>query len=378
MPLKFDITSTCSTTRARAGNLTLASGRVVQTPIFMPVGTQGTVKAMSQTELSDELGFQIILGNTYHLFLRPGHKLIERAGGLHRYIAWDGSMLTDSGGYQVFSLGALRKITDDGVAFKSYIDGSAHFFTPEFSLEIQHSLGADIIMAFDHCPPYPCSREDTAEATERTYRWAKRCVQYHGEQNRADRQTLFGICQGGVYEDLRIESAQQIDSLGFKGMAIGGVSVGEPIEKMRAAVEWSVPHIDPAKPRYLMGVGTPLDLVESVALGIDMFDCVLPTRLGRTGSLYTSQGRVNIKNARFAEDLGPIDPECDCAVCRRYSASYLRHLYKSGEILGARLSTYHNLAFYANVIRRVRESLAAGTFDSYRRKIVSTFADEPT
>jgi queuine tRNA-ribosyltransferase len=376
MSLDFKITASCPDTRARAGTLTLASGKTVETPVFMPVGTQGTVKAMSQTELSEELAFPIILGNTYHLFLRPGHELIARAGGLHQFIGWHGAMLTDSGGYQVFSLGDLRRITDDGVAFKSYIDGSSHFFTPEFSLDVQHHLGAEIIMAFDHCPPHPSSHDATAEATDRTHGWAKRCLDFHASSVHADRQTLFGICQGGVYEDLRIESAQVINGMDFDGIAIGGVSVGEPIAQMRQAVEWSVPHLDATKPRYLMGVGTPLDLVESVAQGIDMFDCVLPTRLGRTGSLYTSRGRVNIKNARFAEDFGPIDPECDCAVCRRYSAAYLRHLYKSQEILGARLATYHNLAFYASLMRSIRDALAAGGFDELRRDLVVRYGPQ--
>jgi queuine tRNA-ribosyltransferase len=371
MPLRFDITSSDTVTNARAGTLTLPSGRVVQTPVFMPVGTQGTVKAVSQDELKYGLGFPIILGNTYHLFLRPGHELIERAGGLHKFIAWDGAMLTDSGGFQVFSLGDLRKITEDGVQFKSYIDGSSHFFTPEFSLDIQHSLGADIVMAFDHCPPYPSTYDETAAACERTYRWADRCRVHHIAKGRSELQALFGICQGGIDEKLRVMSAQQIDSLGFEGIAIGGVSVGEPIPLMRSAVEWSIPHLNPTKPRYLMGVGTPLDIVESVALGIDMFDCVLPTRLGRTGSLYTSYGRVNIKNARFAEDFGPIDPECECMVCKKYSAAYLRHLYKAGEILGARLATYHNLAFYAAIIAKIRTALANGTFSALRDELTS-------
>jgi queuine tRNA-ribosyltransferase len=280
-------------------------------------------------------------------------------------------MLTDSGGFQVFSLGDLRKITEDGVEFKSYIDGSSHMFTPEFSLDIQHSLGADIIMAFDHCPPYPSSYDETAAACERTYRWAQRCKDHHLLKERNSVQALFGICQGGIDEQLRISNAQAIESLNFEGIAIGGVSVGEPIPLMRSAVDWAIPHISKSKPRYLMGVGTPLDIVESVAQGIDMFDCVLPTRLGRTGSLYTSYGRVNIKNARFAEDFGPIDPECRCAVCQKYSAAYLRHLYKSGEILGARLATYHNLAFYAQIIDQIRQSIKTGTFDCLRKELIS-------
>lgn len=342
----------------------------------MPVGTQGTVKAMSQTELYDELGFRIILGNTYHLYLRPGHELVRRAGGLHRFIAWDGAMLTDSGGYQVFSLNDLNKITDEGVTFKSHLDGSLHHFTPERSVEVQHALGADIIMAFDQCPPYPCSRDQVAVATERTHRWAERSLNYHNEHADFTRQSLFGICQGGTYEDLRKESAQFIASLDLPGIAVGGVSVGEPTEMMRQAVAWSTPHLPQEKPRYLMGVGTPADIVESVAMGIDLFDCVLPTRLGRTGTLFTSQGRVNIKGARFAEDFGPVDPECRCAVCRRYSAAYLRHLYKSNEILGSRLATYHNLAYYANLMSSIRDHIRGGTFQDFMRTFSRTSPDE--
>ena len=334
----------------------------------MPVGTQGTVKAMSQPELYDELGFRIILGNTYHLSLRPGSHAVERMGGLHKFIAWEGAMLTDSGGYQVFSLSDMNKISEDGVTFKSHLDGSMHHFTPERSLEVQHGLGADIIMAFDQCPPYPCPRDQVAIATERTHRWAKRCVDYHAEAGDAATQSLFGICQGGAFEDLRVASAQYISSLDFPGIAIGGVSVGEPTDLMRAAVEWSIPHIPEDRPRYLMGVGTPTDIVEAVASGVDMFDCVLPTRLGRNGSIYTSLGRVNIKGSRFAEDTGPVDPNCDCAVCRRYSAAYLRHLYKTGEILGCRLATYHNLAFYANLMRQIRSAISNGTFEIFRKQ----------
>jgi queuine tRNA-ribosyltransferase len=336
----------------------------------MPVGTQGTVKAMSQTELYDELGFRIILGNTYHLYLRPGHELIRKAGGLHRFIAWDGAMLTDSGGYQVFSLSDLNTITDDGVTFKSHLDGSTHHFTPEHSIAVQHALGADIIMAFDECPPYPCSRDLVARATERTLAWAKRCIAFHGANGDLEMQNLFGICQGGVYEDLRAESAEAISKLDFPGIAVGGVSVGEPPDMMHAAVEWSIPHLPPAKPRYLMGVGTPTDLVEAVARGIDLFDCVLPTRLGRNGTMYTSQGRVNIKGTRFAEEFGPVDPNCRCRVCRRYSASYLRHLYRTNEILSSRLATYHNLAYYADLMRRMRESIRRGTFSADRSSFV--------
>lgn len=373
--MKFTVDQQCPETGARAGRLDLAHATGIPTPAFMPVGTQGTVKAMSQQELA-EIGFRIILGNTYHLSLRPGHEAIARMGGLHGFISWDGAMLTDSGGYQVFSLSDLNKITDDGVTFKSHLDGSLHHFTPERSIEVQHGLGADIIMAFDHCPPYPCPRNQVAIATDRTHRWAARCLAYHQEAGETDRQNLFGICQGGAFEDLRAQSAQAISAMDFPGIAVGGVSVGEPTDLMRAAVEWSVPHLPQDRPRYLMGVGTPQDIVESVARGIDLFDCVLPTRLGRNGSIYTSLGRINIKGNRYAEDTGPVDPNCDCMVCRRYSAAYLRHLYKTGEILGCRLATYHNLAFYANLMRQIRAAIAEGSFNKFRKAFLTANSSE--
>ena len=328
----------------------------------MPVGTQGTVKSMSQTQLFDELGYRIILGNTYHLYLRPGHERVQRLGGLHNFISWKGSMLTDSGGFQVFSMNDLNKITEDGVTFKSHLDGSMHHFTPEHSIDVQHSLGADIIMAFDECPAFPASKDAVAAATERTHRWADRCIVHHDINGDVDKQALFGICQGGSFEDLRIESAQTIASKNFPGIAVGGVSVGEPTELMRLAVEWSIPHLPEDKPRYLMGVGTPEDLIESVAQGVDMFDCVLPTRSGRTGTLYTSQGKINIKGLRFSEEAGPVDPNCSCAVCKQYSAAYLRHLYRTKETLGGMLATYHNLAYYKNLMRQIRVSILDGTF----------------
>lgn len=336
----------------------------------MPVGTRGTVKAMTQEEVW-ELGFRLILGNTYHLYLRPGHELIRRAGGLHSFIAWDGAMLTDSGGFQVFSLQELRKITDEGVAFKSHLDGSEHFFSPERSIEVQHALGSDIIMAFDECPPYPCSWTDTRSATERTHRWLDRCVRYHDDQG--SRQLLFGIAQGGTYEDLRRESAERVSSLGTPGVAVGGVSVGEPPDLMLAAVGWSVPYIPQDRPRYLMGVGTPQDIVRAVGQGIDMFDCVLPTRLGRNGTLYTKTGRINIKGSRFTEEFGPVDPECGCAVCRRYSAAYLRHLYKCDEILASRLATYHNLAHYAELMRDIRQAIDEDCYAAFERETLARY-----
>lgn len=375
----FTLLRRSSETGARRGQLALPhSLQPIQTPVFMPVGTLGTVKAMTQEELA-ELGFGLILGNTYHLYLRPGHELIRRAGGLHRFIAWDGAMLTDSGGFQVFSLQDLREITEQGARFKSHLDGSEHFFSPEQSIEVQHALGADIIMAFDECPPYPCSYDLTRAATERTHRWLARCKSYHDKSCHDAQETnqlLFGIAQGGVYEDLRAESAQYVASLDTPGIAVGGVSVGEPPELMQAAVGWSVPHLPPDKPRYLMGVGTPQDILEAVGQGIDLFDCVLPTRLGRNGTLYTTQGRINIKGRRFAEDFGPVDPDCGCAVCRRYSAAYLRHLYKCNEILASRLATYHNLAHYAQLMAGIREAIEADAYAAFKAKILARYSHE--
>jgi len=333
----------------------------------MPVGTQGTVKAMSQEELS-EMGFRLILGNTYHLYLRPGHELIRLAGGLHRFINWKGAILTDSGGFQVFSLEHIRKIGEDGVLFRSYVDGSYHEFTPERVMEIQSALGADIVMAFDECAPYPCEKDYAAAAMNRTHEWAKRSL-----AARDPRQAFFGIVQGSVYEDLRRESAEFVASLDTDGIAVGGVSVGEGKELMMRAVEWSVPYLPDNKPRYLMGVGTPEDLIDSVIRGIDMFDCVLPTRLGRNGSLYTTYGRINIKNNRFIDDFSPVDPECDCWACRNYSAAYLRHLYKCDEILASRLATYHNLYFYARLMERIREEIDQGRLTEFRKEFLAKY-----
>lgn len=333
----------------------------------MPVGTQGTVKAMSQEELA-AMGFQIILGNTYHLYLRPGTELITRAGGLHKFINWGGSILTDSGGFQVFSLEHIRKIGEDGVVFRSYVDGSYHEFTPERVMDIQKALGSDIAMAFDECAPYPCEKDYAIQAMNRTHEWAKR------SRDSADPdQAFFGIVQGSVYADLRAQSAEFIASLDTDGIAIGGVSVGEGKDLMMNAVEWSVPHLPESKARYLMGVGTPEDLLDAVMRGIDMFDCVLPTRLGRNGSLYTTYGRINIKNNRFIDDLSPVDPECDCWACKNYSAAYLRHLYKCDEILASRLATFHNLHFYATLMQRIRQAIEEGRLTEYRKEFLAKY-----
>ena len=363
----FEVTGKSTETPARLGLLRTSRGSI-ETPVFMPVGTQATVKAMSQEELRD-LDFEIVLANTYHLYLRPGHELIKEAGGLNRFMNWDGPTLTDSGGFQVFSLQYLRRIGDDGVVFKSYIDGSKHVFTPEKVMEIQGALGADIAMAFDECPPYPCTREYAREAAQRTHDWAVRC-----KASAADGQAVFGIVQGSVFEDLRRWSADSIASLDFPGNAIGGVSVGESKAEMRRVVEWTAPLLPEDKPRYLMGVGTPVDVIDFVMLGMDMFDCVLPTRLGRNGSLYTTYGRINIKNARFTRDFSPLDPECDCWACRNYTRAYLRHLHKSEEILAARLATYHNLHFYQRVIRGIREAIASDSLVQFRREFLSKYA----
>lgn len=369
----FSVTHRSTDTGARCGLLSLPHApEPIPTPVFMPVGTRGTVKAMTQEEVW-ELGYRLILGNTYHLYLRPGHELVRQAGGLHKFIAWEGAMLTDSGGFQVFSLEELRKITEEGVKFKSHLDGTEHFFSPERSIEVQHGLGADILMAFDECPPFPCTEDATRAATERTHRWLERCTAYHNAQETG--QLLFGIAQGGTYETLRAESAEFVASMDTPGIAVGGVSVGEPPELMQAAVGWSIPHLPPHKPRYLMGVGTPRDILDAVAQGIDMFDCVLPTRLGRNGTLYTTRGRINIKGSRYTDDFGPVDPNCACRVCRRYSAAYIRHLYKCDEILASRLATYHNLAHYAQLMEGIREAIAADRYEAFRRERLAGYEE---
>jgi len=347
----------------------------VETPTFMPVGTQGTVKAMSQAELWD-LGYRLILGNTYHLHLRPGEAFLARAGGLHGFIGWPGALLTDSGGYQVFSLKDLRKITEDGVLFHSHVDGSPHFFSPEGVVDIQLALGSDILMAFDECPPWPAERDQVAAAMERTHRWLARCRTRWVERRDAEPArtgALFGIVQGGAHLDLRTESAARVADLDLPGNAIGGVSVGEPTETMFEVVRHTAPLLPPHKPRYLMGVGTPEDLLNAIHAGVDMFDCVLPSRLGRNGSAYTSLGRVNLKNARFTEHLGPVDPHCDAWCCRSHSAAYVRHLYKCDEILAARVLSYHNLAFYARLMTDARAALDADRFPTFRAEFLARY-----
>ena len=358
--MRFELRSTDGL--ARRGTLTLAHG-AVETPAFMPVGTYGTVKAMSPAELV-ELDAQIVLGNTFHLWLRPGLAVIERHGGLHRFMGWERPILTDSGGFQVFSLGALRKVGEEGVAFQSPVNGDKLFLSPEEAMRIQRGLGSDVAMAFDECTGYPATRDEAAQSMQLSMRWARRSRQAHeGNPN-----AVFGIVQGGMYEDLRDESQGELERIGFDGYALGGVSVGEPKEDMRRIVAHCAPRLPAAAPRYLMGVGTPEDLVEAVAWGIDLFDCVLPTRNARNGWLFTRLGDVKIRNARHREDTGPLDPECACYTCRRFSRAYLHHLHRAGEILGARLNTLHNLHYYLELMRGLRGAIASGTLGLFRER----------
>jgi len=332
----------------------------------MPVGTQATVKTLSPVDLKD-IGAEIILSNTYHLFLRPGHELIRDFGGLHGFMKWDRPILTDSGGFQVHSLAELRKITEEGVSFQSHLDGGAkHFITPEYAVEIQEALGADIIMAFDECTPYPATRDYAHESLQRTLRWAKRC----GAAKKDTGQALFGIVQGGMYPDLRKESAEALVDIGFNGYALGGLSVGETKPMMHEMIEASVPSLPADQPRYLMGVGTPEDLVEGVDRGIDMFDCVMPTRNARNGTFFTSFGKLVIRNARYERDPEPIDPECGCYTCRTFSRAYLRHLFNAGEVLALRLGTIHNLFFYLELMRKVRASIEQGRFREFKKEFL--------
>jgi queuine tRNA-ribosyltransferase len=337
---------------ARRGRLLFERG-VVETPVFMPVGTYGTVKAMTPEELKD-LGAQIILGNTFHLMLRPGTEVIQQHGDLHDFMHWDGPILTDSGGFQVWSLGELRKITEQGVKFSSPVDGSKVFLGPEESMQVQHALGSDIVMIFDECTPYPATEKQARESMELSLRWARRCKQAHADNPAA----LFGIVQGGMYEHLRDESLAGLVDIGFDGYAIGGLSVGEPKEDMLRVIQHLNPRMPQDRPRYLMGVGTPEDLVEAVRRGIDMFDCVMPTRNARNGYLFTSEGMIRIRNSQHRMDTRPLDAHCDCYTCRNYSRAYLRHLDKTGEILGARLNTIHNLHYYQSVMEGLRESIS--------------------
>jgi queuine tRNA-ribosyltransferase len=379
----FEVLASAHHSKARRGRLKTAHG-VIDTPAFMPIGTQGSVKAVTPRELH-ELNAQIILGNSYHLFVRPGLDVIKHFGGLHNFMSWDGPMLTDSGGYQIFSLAKLRKITEDGVEFQNHIDGARAFISPEIAMEIQVALGSDIAMVLDECVPYPCEYEYAAQSAEMTTRWAKRCktvASAVSADKTADalrtahstaRQLVFGIVQGGTFNDLRRASAQAVVELDFDGYAIGGVSVGEPEDEMMRAVESAELVLPTDKPRYAMGLGTPPQLLEMIARGMDMFDCVLPTRLARNGTAFTATGTLNLKNAEFAQDKSPIEENCACPACREFTRGYIRHLIKAGEILGLRLITLHNLHFYLNLMSRARAGIEAGTFDRFRKAFVAEY-----
>lgn len=399
MPLNFEIVARDETTRARAALLHTPHG-VVETPAFMPVGTAGTVKGMSQDAL-EELGVQLLLANTYHLYLRPGHEVIRQQGGLHRFMGWPHPILTDSGGFQVMSLKGLGRVTEDGVWFRSHLDGSSHFLSPERAVEVQLALGADIIMTLDECVEYPSSHETLARAVKLTSHWARRAVECYRQacdslpetrnskiENRdaaaksrvsnfefpvsspeSRTPALFGIVQGGTDNSLRRESVEEIVEIGFEGYALGGLSVGEPKGETYEITEYTAELLPRDRPRYLMGVGTPADLVECVARGIDLFDCVMPTRNARNGSVFTSEGKLVVKNARYARDEQPLDPACACAVCRRYSRSYIRHLFLAGEMLAAILATTHNLYFYLDVMRKIRQAIQFGEFANFCSRV---------
>jgi len=357
---------------ARLGRLETPHG-VVETPVFMPVGTAATVKGMTQ-EMLEQLDVCILLGNTYHLYLRPGHETIRELGGLHAFMAWPRAILTDSGGYQVFSMAELRKVTDDGVSFRSHLDGSSHFLTPEKALEIQTALGSDVMMVLDECIEYPASHEHTRHAARRTLDWARRSRDYFQEHGDASRQAVFAIVQGGTFADLRRENANALVALDFPGYAIGGLAVGEPHALTCEITALTTESLPVEKPRYLMGVGRPEDIPDYVMRGIDMMDCVLPTRNARNGYLFTSTGTLHIKNTRYTSDPRPIDESCGCGVCRRYSRAYLRHLFMANEILGAVLNTTHNLYFYLELMRRIREAIAAGTLATLRNELQAAMA----
>ncbi|MBQ3764103.1 MAG: tRNA guanosine(34) transglycosylase Tgt [Synergistaceae bacterium] len=370
---EFRIIAECPVTGARAGELTTPHG-IIHTPVFMPVGTLATVKAMSPLELK-EINSQIILGNTYHLYLRPGSEILEKAGGLHKFMNWDRPILTDSGGFQVFSLARLQKITDDEVLCRSHIDGSQLSMSPEWSMKTQGILGSDIAMCFDQCCEFPTTHEKAEEAVNRTTLWAKRSKKYFMSNNDANRQALFGIVQGSVYDDLRRKSAEEICSLDFPGYAIGGLSVGETHEAMYHSLDVLNSIMPKDKPRYLMGVGYPLNIVEGIARGVDMFDCVMPTRNGRNATVFTSEGRLNMRGKSHADEFTPLDSECDCYACRNFSRSYLRHLAMCGEILGSRLFTWHNLRFTIKIAEKAREAIIAGTFPRFVNQFEEKFVD---
>lgn len=367
MAIKFEVIKECKKTKARVGKLYTPHG-VVDTPVFMPVGTQATVKSITPREL-ESLDIQIILSNSYHLYLRPGHNLIAEAGGLHKFMGWEGPILTDSGGFQIFSLGKLNKINDEGVFFNSHIDGSMHFINPEKAMEIQMALGSDIAMAFDECIPYPSGKYQVEVAAQRNIKWAKKCKEIHNNTN----QTLFGIVQGGTFKDLRIENANKLVELNFPGYAIGGLSIGEPKPLMYEVLDYTVPCLPQNKPRYLMGVGAPQSILEGVIRGIDMFDCVLPTRNGRNGSLFTSSGKISIINAKYKNDFTPLDNKCNCYTCQNFTKAYLRHLYMSREILASVLGTIHNLYFMSSLMKSIRLALLKDRLEEFKEEFLLNY-----
>jgi queuine tRNA-ribosyltransferase len=377
MPFGFRLEHTSS--GARAGTISTDHGNI-ETPVFMPVGTQGTVKATTTAMLQDVIGAQIVLGNAYHLFLRPGVELIEKAGGLHRFINWDRPILTDSGGFQVFSLADLRKISSEGITFRSHVDGSEHLFTPEVVIDAEARIGADVLMSFDYCTSFPCSRDEAEKAVELTTLWAGRGLDRYGARFDVNgyEQVVFGIVQGSSYPDLRKRSAAELLEMDFPGYAVGGLSTGETKVQTWEITELVTGELPADKPRYLMGVGTPLDLIDGVARGIDMFDCVMPTRNGRNGTVFTRQGRLVLKNAVHAEDFRPIDESCGCDTCQSYSRAYLRHLFMAGEILGPMLATHHSLYFYCDLMRKMRAAIEADRFEKWRAEFVEAYTSGET
>ena len=375
MIIMYNLIHNDASTAARRGTVTTPHG-LVQSPFFMPVATTGTVKTMSGVDL-DGMQSQIVLSNTYHLYLRPGLEIMEHAGGLHKFMNWNKPILTDSGGYQAFSLTKFRKITDEGVKFRSHIDGSLHFFTPEKVMDIQNVLGSDMVMPLDECSPHPCDRKNAIRGLKRTTQWAKRSKEhFHKTGMHARGQRLFAIVQGSSYEDLRRQSAEELLQINFDAYAIGGVSVGESVQEMFAALNWVIPFLPKDKPRYFMGIGLPDQIVKAVGLGIDMFDCSIPTRYGRHGSAFTNAGKLNILNREFTKDLKPLDETCDCEVCRNYTRCYIRHLLNMHEITGVRLMSYHNLHFYIKLMERIRTAIEADAYAQFQKEFLTTYNSE--